>query len=100
MKQIDLYSCLWLRWKSDSHMISSRNRELPIEFQYESSGISFQFYASYQIRRDRENNAIGLYILTTAGRILFNQQIVEAIQGISKTSWDWTPVVTNPNSIV
>nr|YP_009560115.1 RNA polymerase beta subunit [Vandenboschia speciosa]AZZ71240.1 RNA polymerase beta subunit [Vandenboschia speciosa] len=91
LKQIDLYSCLWLRWKSDSHMISSRNRELPIEFQYESSGISFQFYASYQIRRDRENNAIGLYILTTAGRILFNQQIVEAIQGISKTSWDWTP---------
>nr|QUG10529.1 RNA polymerase beta' subunit [Hymenophyllum wrightii] len=86
LKQIDLYNFLWLRWKIDSHMISSRNRELPIEFQYESLGTSFQFYDNYQVRRDKEGQILGLYILTTAGRILFNQQVAEAIQGTSKTS--------------
>lgn len=86
MKQIDLYNFLWLRWKIDSHMISSRSRELPIEFQYESLGTSFQFYDNYQVRMDKEGQILGLYILTTAGRILFNQQVGEAIQGTSKTS--------------
>lgn len=67
-------------------MISSRSRELPIEFQYESLGTSFQFYDNYQVRMDKEGQILGLYILTTAGRILFNQQVGEAIQGTSKTS--------------
>nr|YP_010716114.1 RNA polymerase beta' subunit [Crepidomanes latealatum]WDE75849.1 RNA polymerase beta' subunit [Crepidomanes latealatum] len=96
LKHIDLYSCLWLRWKIDSHLINSSNCELPIEFQYESSGISFHFYPNYQMRRDRKDKTIGFYILTTAGRILFNQQIAEAIQGISRTSWYSAQSVLTP----
>lgn len=84
LKQIDLYSYLWLRWRIDSQTISSKMRELPIESQYEALGTSLHFYENHQIRKSREDYILGMYILTTAGRISFNQQLREAMQGISK----------------
>nr|AJE61490.1 RNA polymerase beta' subunit [Dipteris conjugata] len=93
LRRIDLYSLLWLRWKTDLRMISSRNRELPIEFQYESSGTSFQFYDNYQIRRDEKGNILGIYILTNAGRISSNQQVKEAIQGTSQHQTQSIPAI-------
>lgn len=87
LKQIDFYSSLWLRWGIDLQTISSRIRELPIESQYEPSGTSFHSYDNYQIRKCREGHILGMYILTTAGRTLFNQQLKEAMQGISKASF-------------
>nr|YP_008474554.1 RNA polymerase b'-subunit [Marsilea crenata]AGI51528.1 RNA polymerase b'-subunit [Marsilea crenata] len=86
-KQIDLYSLLWLRWGVDSQMISSKNREFPIESQYEPSGTSLHLYDNYRIRRSKIGHILGMYILTTAGRISFNQQLKEAIQGVSKLSF-------------
>nr|AWS01009.1 RNA polymerase b'-subunit [Pilularia americana] len=86
-KKIDFYSLLWLRWGIDLQMISSKIREFPIESQYEPSGTSVHFYDNYQIRKCRRGNILGMYILTTAGRISFNQQIKEAIQGVSKVSF-------------
>nr|YP_009691002.1 RNA polymerase beta' subunit [Saccoloma inaequale]QEG57782.1 RNA polymerase beta' subunit [Saccoloma inaequale] len=86
LKQIEFSSFLWLRWEINLQMISSRIRELPIESQYESLGTSFHSYENYQIRKCREGHISSMYILTTAGRILFNQQLKEAIQGISKAS--------------
>uniref|UniRef100_A0AB39U2N9 DNA-directed RNA polymerase subunit beta' n=1 Tax=Ophioglossum hongii TaxID=3238578 RepID=A0AB39U2N9_9MONI len=79
--EINLSSPLWLRWQGDLRTITSMNRELPIEIQYESSGTSLQIYGNYQIRKDRGEFILSIYILTTAGRVLFNQQIEEAIQG-------------------
>nr|YP_010702062.1 RNA polymerase beta' subunit [Asplenium incisum]WCL38330.1 RNA polymerase beta' subunit [Asplenium incisum] len=84
--QIDFCSFLWLRWEIDSEMISSKFRELPIESQYESLGTSLHLYDNYQIRKCRKGFISSIYALTTAGRILFNQQMKEAMLGVSKAS--------------
>lgn len=84
LKQIDLYSYLWLRWRIDLQTIGSKMRDLPVESQYEASGTSLHSYDNHQIRKSREGYILGMYILTTAGRISFNQQLREAMQGISK----------------
>nr|YP_010488522.1 RNA polymerase beta' subunit [Japanobotrychium lanuginosum]UAT96949.1 RNA polymerase beta' subunit [Japanobotrychium lanuginosum] len=82
--RIHLYSPLWLRWQGDLRTITSTNREFPIEIQYESSGTSLRIGGNSQIRKDKEGYILSIYILTTAGRVLFNQQIEEAIQGTLK----------------
>nr|YP_010981888.1 RNA polymerase beta' subunit [Lygodium merrillii]UYS92539.1 RNA polymerase beta' subunit [Lygodium merrillii] len=84
-KQIDSHSLLWLRWKIELYPIGSRNCEFPIESQYEFSGASFYFYHNCQIRKWRGVRSPGTYILTTAGRISFNQQLREATQGTSES---------------
>ena len=84
--QIDFFSFLWLRWETNFKMISSKIRELPVESQYESLGMSLHSYDNYQIRKCRKGSISSIYVLTTAGRILFNQQLKEAIQGVSKAS--------------
>nr|WVH13667.1 RNA polymerase beta' subunit [Tectaria coadunata] len=84
--QIDFCSFLWLRWELNLEMISSKIRELPIESQYESLGTSLHSYDNYQIRKCRKGYIPSIHVLTTAGRILFNQQLNEAIQGVSKAS--------------
>nr|YP_011030789.1 RNA polymerase beta' subunit [Hiya brooksiae]WQT71167.1 RNA polymerase beta' subunit [Hiya brooksiae] len=86
LNQIDFCSFLWLRWEINLQMISSKVRELPTESQYESLGTSLHSYDNYRIRRCRKGYVLGMYVLTTAGRILFNQQLKEAMQGVSKAS--------------
>nr|YP_010045919.1 RNA polymerase beta' subunit [Platycerium bifurcatum]QPG85965.1 RNA polymerase beta' subunit [Platycerium bifurcatum] len=90
LNQIDFYSFLWLRWELNLEMISSKSRELPIESQYESLGTSLHLYDNYQIRRGRKGDISTLHVLTTAGRILFNQQLKEAIQGVLMASQSTT----------
>ncbi len=65
-------------------VITSRNREKPIEVQYDPLGISFQIYEHYQLVRNKEDFFFGIYVCTTVGRVIFNQQIKEAIQGTLK----------------
>lgn len=84
--QINFCSFLWLRWKLNLEMISSKIRELPVESQYESLGTSLQPYDNYQIRKCRKGYISSIHVLTTAGRTLFNQQLKEAIQGVSMAS--------------
>ncbi len=67
-------------------VITLRNREKPIEVQYDPLGISFQIYEHYQLVRNREDFFFGIYVCTTVGRDIFNQQIKEAIQGTLKAS--------------
>lgn len=86
LNQIDFCSFLWLRWEINLQMISSKVRELPTESQYESLGTSPHSYDNYRIRRCRKGYVLSMYVLTTAGRILFNQQLKEAMQGVSKAS--------------
>nr|YP_009547635.1 RNA polymerase beta' subunit [Antrophyum semicostatum]AYW16238.1 RNA polymerase beta' subunit [Antrophyum semicostatum] len=75
---------LWLRWEIDLQIINSKNRELPFESQYESLGTSCHLYENSQIRRWRDGSISSMYMLTTTGRVLFNQQLEEAIHGLSE----------------
>ena len=67
-------------------VITSRNREKPIEVQYDPLGTSSQIYEHYQLGRNKEEKIFGIYVCTTVGRDIFNQQIKEAIQGTLKAS--------------
>nr|YP_009041046.1 RpoC1 [Tetraphis pellucida]AIB08531.1 RpoC1 [Tetraphis pellucida] len=89
-KKISLSSPLWLQWRSNLQIITSINPEKPIEVQYDSSGVFFQIYEHYQLRKNKKEKMLNIYICTTIGRILFNQQIEEAIQGTSKASQSQT----------
>ena len=72
-------SFLWLRWKPNYVPVIS-SREGPIEIQYDSLGISVNIYEHLKIRKNRKGNKLSKYVLTTAGRVLFNQQIQQSIQ--------------------
>jgi DNA-directed RNA polymerase subunit beta' len=85
-QKIKLYSPLWLRWETELRIITSVNREKPIEIQYKSSGIFSKIYEHYQLKKNKKEQIINFYICTTVGRVIFNQQIEEAIQGTLKAS--------------
>nr|YP_010587349.1 RNA polymerase beta' subunit [Anomodon rugelii]WAB45867.1 RNA polymerase beta' subunit [Anomodon rugelii] len=85
-QKIKLHSPLWLRWETELRIITSINREKPIEIQYNSSGIFSKIYEHYQLKKNKKERIIHFYICTTVGRVIFNQQIEEAIQGTLKAS--------------
>lgn len=85
-KKIKLHSPLWLRWNSKLRILTSISREKPIEIQYNSSGVFSKIYEHYQLRKNKQEKILSVYLCTTVGRIIFNQQIEEAIQGILKIS--------------
>nr|YP_009258534.1 beta' subunit of RNA polymerase [Netrium digitus]ANI25528.1 beta' subunit of RNA polymerase [Netrium digitus] len=72
-------SILWLRCQT-SDITVVFPREGPIEMQYESCGTSLSVYEHSQIRSNTKGYCIHRYILTTAGRVAFNQQIRQAIE--------------------
>nr|UPO65552.1 RNA polymerase beta' subunit [Staurodesmus triangularis] len=76
--QINLFSFLWLRWETKYPVISFRKG--PIEYQVNSSGNSIQIYENSYIKKNRIGCYLSKYILTTAGRVVFNQQIQQSIQ--------------------
>nr|QXI83872.1 RNA polymerase beta' subunit [Kuepferia damyonensis] len=80
-KRINLDSPLWLRWRLDQRVITSR--ETPIEVHYESLGIYYEIYEHYLIVRSIKKKFIFLYIRTTIGHIFLYREIDEAIQGFS-----------------
>ena len=80
-KTINLHSLLWLQRRKNSQIVTSTIREEPIEIRYKCFGNFSKIYEHYQIRKNRDQKILSIYICTTAGRILFNQQINEAIQG-------------------
>nr|YP_009667959.1 RNA polymerase beta [Jubula hutchinsiae]QCW58735.1 RNA polymerase beta [Jubula hutchinsiae] len=80
---INLHSLLWLQCHMNSQIITSIIREEPIETRYKPLGNFYQIYENFQIRRNKNRKTLNIFICTTAGRVLFNQQIYEAIQGTS-----------------
>jgi DNA-directed RNA polymerase beta' subunit len=85
-KKVRLHSPLWLRWSTNLRIMTSISREKPIEVQYNSSGIFSKIYEHYQLRKNKKEKILSVYLCTTVGRIIFNQQIEEAIQGTLKAS--------------
>ena len=74
-------SPLWLYWMTNIQVISTLQDETAIEMQYESQGTTCSIYEHSQVRVNRLGYILSKYIRTTAGRIIFNQQIEQAIQG-------------------
>nr|QWY86348.1 RNA polymerase beta' subunit [Guibourtia ehie] len=81
-KRINLDSPLWLRWRLDQRVISSR--EAPIEVHYESLGTYHEIYGHYLIVRNIKKEIRCIYIRTTVGHISFYREIEEAIQGFCR----------------
>nr|YP_010311007.1 RNA polymerase beta' subunit [Primula valentiniana]UNA62615.1 RNA polymerase beta' subunit [Primula valentiniana] len=78
-KRIHLDSPLWLRWRLDQRVISSR--EAPVEVHYESLGTYYEIYGHYLIVRSLKKEILYTYIRTTVGHISLYREIEEAIQG-------------------
>nr|AZN62246.1 RNA polymerase beta' subunit [Echinocodon lobophyllus] len=78
-KRINFDSPLWLRWRLDQRVITSR--EAPIEIHYESLGTYYEIYGHYLIVRSIKKEIIYIYIRTTVGHIALYREIQEAIQG-------------------
>nr|YP_010010981.1 RNA polymerase beta' subunit [Salvia brachyloma]QOI00876.1 RNA polymerase beta' subunit [Salvia brachyloma] len=81
-KRINLDSPVWLQWRLDQRLISSR--ETPIEVHYESLGNYYEIYGHYLIVRSIKKEILFLYIRTTVGHISLYREIEEAIQGFSQ----------------
>nr|YP_009767573.1 RNA polymerase beta' subunit [Duparquetia orchidacea]QIS98191.1 RNA polymerase beta' subunit [Duparquetia orchidacea] len=81
-KRIHFDSPLWLRWRLDQRVISSR--EAPIEVHYESLGTYHEIYGHYLIVRSIKKEIRCIYIRTTVGHISFYREIEEAIQGFCR----------------
>jgi DNA-directed RNA polymerase subunit beta' len=78
--QVHYHSRVWLRWIPTVCLINVISREVPIEFQQQplSEGGSLSIYEHLQIRSNETQDLIGMYVRTTVGRVLFNQQIEQA----------------------
>lgn len=80
--RIRLDSPLWLRWRLDHRVITSR--EAPIEVHYESLGIYHEIYGHYLIVRSIKKENFSIYVRTTVGLISLYREIEEAIQGFCR----------------
>ena len=85
-KKIQLHSPLWLRWSIDLRIMTFRSREKPIEIQYNVLGSFSKIYEHYQLKKNKKEKILSVYLYTTVGRVIFNQQIEEAVQGTLKAS--------------
>nr|YP_010580981.1 RNA polymerase beta' subunit [Sarracenia alata]UZT27302.1 RNA polymerase beta' subunit [Sarracenia alata] len=81
-KRISLDSPLWLRWRLDQRVISSR--ETIIEVHYEPLGTYYEIYGHYLIVRSIKKEILYRYIRTTVGHISLYREIEEAIQGFCR----------------
>nr|YP_010126505.1 RNA polymerase beta' subunit [Bougainvillea praecox]YP_010445749.1 RNA polymerase beta subunit [Bougainvillea spinosa]QPO05685.1 RNA polymerase beta' subunit [Bougainvillea praecox]UTM06373.1 RNA polymerase beta subunit [Bougainvillea spinosa] len=81
-KRINLDSPLWLRWRLDQRLITSR--EAPIEVHYESLGTYHEIYGNYLIIRSVKKEILFTYIRTTVGHISLYREMEEAIQGFCR----------------
>nr|YP_009772168.1 RNA polymerase beta' subunit [Zornia diphylla]QIT03036.1 RNA polymerase beta' subunit [Zornia diphylla] len=85
-KRINFDSPLWLWWRLDQRVISSR--EAAIEVHYESLGIYHEIYGHYILLRSIKKEIRCIYIRTTVGHISFYREIEEAIQGFCRAYLD------------
>nr|YP_010421600.1 RNA polymerase beta' subunit [Urtica magellanica]USG55651.1 RNA polymerase beta' subunit [Urtica magellanica] len=83
-KLLHLASPLWLRWRLDQCVITSR--EVPVEVQYESLGTYHEIYGHLLILRSIKKEIFCLYVRTTVGHISLYREIEEAIQGFCRAS--------------
>ena len=76
--KINIFCFLWLRWETKFPVISSRKG--PIESQIDCLGNSNIIYENSFVKKNKNGSYSNKYILTTAGRVIFNQQIQQSVQ--------------------
>jgi DNA-directed RNA polymerase subunit beta' len=76
-KQVTLHSKIWVRFEG---LIEGDGAEgTPISEVIDESGFKVKNYDFRRVREDRDGNEISQYILTTPGRIIFNQSIYSSL---------------------
>jgi DNA-directed RNA polymerase beta' subunit len=80
------YLSLWIHIPPQTLVLSKNPRQSPLEGQYEPQGSKLHVYKHCQIRIPREARMPHIYLLTTLGRVRFNQRMREAVQGAHRAS--------------
>jgi DNA-directed RNA polymerase subunit beta' len=75
---INIDSPIWLFFPNNQILIVMSHQK-PIEIQYEPTGNHVMIYDHLQIYNNKLTHNTNIYLLTTAGRVIFNQQIEQAI---------------------
>ncbi len=74
-KLIDLHSYVWVRFDG---RVEGAEKE-PIEVQTAEDGTVTELYNFQRLRKDAEGNILSQYIKTTAGRIIYNKTVHDAL---------------------
>jgi DNA-directed RNA polymerase subunit beta' len=76
-KQVTLHSKIWVRF--EGVLEGDGAEDLPLSEVSDESGFKVKSYPFRRTREDQEGNIISQYILTTPGRIIFNQSIYASL---------------------
>jgi DNA-directed RNA polymerase beta' subunit len=77
LNKIDLHANIWLKW--NGFIENGSDQEEPIEIRIDSYGNWKEIYNKSQKSYNYKNNRSAEYILTTPGKILFNQIIKKSL---------------------
>ena len=80
--QLHHHSRVWLRCESSTYVLSATRREAPVELQYQPHLVfpmRLNVYEHLQIETTARHHVRSVHVLTTLGRVCFNQQIEGAI---------------------
>lgn len=78
-KQVTLHSKIWVRFIGSIEGDGADDQQQLISEIVDESGCRLKVYAFRRVREDQEGNIISQYILTTPGRIIFNQSIYNSL---------------------
>jgi DNA-directed RNA polymerase subunit beta' len=76
---VDLHAKVWLRF--DGEVESDQPKTVAPERMESEDGTITEIYPDRRVRLDGEGNLISQYIKTTAGRIIYNKAVLDAIAG-------------------
>ena len=83
---LSIDSSVWLHLVNKMLLIiNSIQDENPLEIQYRAKGENCNVYEHYQIKKNKFGLPFSKHIRTTVGRVILNQQIEQAIQGVHKS---------------
>jgi len=75
---LTIHNWIWVRMNININIQTSSKLEL-LETAIDSSGMEIRKYKDRILRTDSEGNIITQYILTTPGRLIFNNTLHEAL---------------------
>ncbi|MFQ4136353.1 DNA-directed RNA polymerase subunit gamma [Nodosilinea sp. PGN35] len=76
---VDLHAKVWLRF--DGEVESDQPKDASPERMESEDGTITEIYPDRRVRLDSEGHLISQYIKTTAGRIIYNKAVLDAIAG-------------------
>ncbi len=74
---IDLHAYVWVRF--DGEVETDKPDEEPMEEQRSEDGFVTKVYKFRRTREDQEGNLVSQYVRTTAGRVIYNKTIQDAL---------------------